>query len=51
MWIFTFSGGRPNIAARVAWSTVWNCSPFHTSRPSAVRWTTQFIGSIAAWAR
>ena len=37
MWIVTFSGGRSNIAAREeAWSTVWNCSPFHTSSPSAV---------------
>jgi hypothetical protein len=33
------------------WSPVCICSPFHTSQPSALRRITQFIGSIAAWAR
>src|SRR6266498_2654553 len=51
MLIFTCSGFNPTTPATAAWSTVWNCSPFHTSHEFAESFTTQFIGSIAACAR
>ena len=39
------------VCATANWSPVWNCSPFQTSQPASVSFTTQFNGSIAACAR
>src|SRR5258706_14464622 len=51
MLILTCSGLRPSTPATFIWSTVWNCSPFHTSHAPSLICTTQFIGSIVACAR
>ena len=51
MLILTSSGFSPTTRATVAWSPVWNCSPFQTSQLVADSLITQSIGSIAACAR
>src|ERR1035438_7337519 len=51
VWIFTFSGESPAAFAAFARSTVSNCVPVHISQLSSLRSTTQFNGSIMAWAR
>ena len=48
---FTFSGGRPAALAANMWSKLGNWCPLQVSSMPSCSQATQFIGSIAAWAR